>query len=73
MRVGQSLFMMKECMVGFERLFNRFGGFCITAKMVSVNEKGLCRVWLNENFSVNSFCKNEVKERELVRTIITLI
>jgi hypothetical protein len=40
-------------MIGFERLFNRFGTFRITENMVGVTEKGFCRVWINENFSLN--------------------
>lgn len=59
--VGKALFLLKECTVGFERLYNRFGGFEITERMISINEKGFCRVWVNENFSLNAFIKNDWK------------
>ena len=57
MSIAQALYIIKECLIGFERLFNRFGGFQIFETMVSINEKGYCRVWVNENFSENSYLK----------------
>ena len=65
--------MLKECVVGFERLFNRFGGFDITENMIAVNEKGFCKVWVNENFSLNSMQKNNCKEVKMVQKIIGII
>lgn len=41
--------------------------------MVTINEKGFCRVWLNENFALNSFPKNDVTENKMVNKIITII
>lgn len=47
-------------MIGFERLYNKFGAFEVTESMIGINEKGACRVWLNENFSINWFANPEV-------------
>ena len=47
MNTGQAWYFLKECMIGFERLFDKFGGFEITDSMIVVNEKGQCKVWFN--------------------------
>ena len=47
MPIGQMLYMLKETMLGFERLYNRFGSFEILNSMIAINEKGFCRVWFN--------------------------
>ena len=41
--------------------------------MIAVNEKGYCRVWLNENYSLNSYQKRNRKESYIVQKIINLI
>lgn len=57
MSLGQCIYMLKESLIGFERLYNRFGGIEVLNSMIAINEKGFCRVWLNDNFSLNSFPK----------------
>ena len=49
----QVLYLIKESLVGFERLFDRFGLFDITSKMILVNKNHKCRVWMNENITLN--------------------
>jgi hypothetical protein len=57
MSLGQCLYLLKEALIGFERLYNRFGGFEVFNSMIAINEKGFCRVWLSENIASNSFPK----------------
>jgi len=54
MNLAQTLYILKESIIGFERLFNRFGPFEVRENMIAINEKGFCRVWLNENFADNN-------------------
>ena len=44
---NQIIYLMKESIVGFERLFSKFGGFEVTPNMISINEKDQCKVWYN--------------------------
>jgi|LakMenEpi03Aug12_release.lakeMendotaPanAssembly.Ray.scaffolds.fasta_scaffold37369_1 hypothetical protein len=37
MPTGQVLYLLKESMIGFERLYNRFGGFEILNSMIAIN------------------------------------
>jgi hypothetical protein len=54
-RVGfyQILYLLKESLVGFSHLYDRFGPFEVSQKMVLINKSCKCRVWLNENVTVN--------------------
>lgn len=45
--VDQTLYCLKEAIVGFERLFNRFGAFKISDNMIGIDEKGQCKVWIH--------------------------
>jgi hypothetical protein len=45
--LAQGLYLMKEALIGFERLFDRFGSFDPSSKMVLINKNGKCRVWIN--------------------------
>lgn len=49
----QLLYLLKEALVGFERLYDRFGGFDISDRMVLLSKSGRCRVWFNEDLSAN--------------------
>lgn len=49
----QVLYLLKEALVGFERLYDRFGCFDISDRMVLLTKSGKCRVWFNENLSLN--------------------
>jgi hypothetical protein len=57
--MAQALYLLKEAIIGFERLYNRFGPFKVTEGMIAINEKGFCRVWINENFSLNTIKETE--------------
>ena len=46
---GQVVYFLKESMIGFERLFNKFGSFKVNSSMIYLNEKGMCKVWIHEN------------------------
>ena len=41
--------------------------------MVSINERGFCKVWLNENFSSNISRKTTGGEKAMVKKIFELI
>jgi hypothetical protein len=43
----RALYLLKETLIGCERLFARFGAFRITARMVGVNQAHKCRVWIS--------------------------
>lgn len=47
------LYLLKEAVIGCERLLDRFGGFAVSARMVAVSAGGRCKVWLNEDFASN--------------------
>ena len=73
MALSQAVYLIKECLIGFERLFNRFGGFDISETMISINEKGQCKVWLNENFALNAYIKRDYRESKMINNIINII
>ena len=41
------LYLMKESIIGFERLFDKVGPFVITDKMIAVTQTHKCKVWIN--------------------------
>ena len=41
--------------------------------MISVNEKGQCKVWLNENFALNAYIKRDYRESKMINNIINII
>jgi hypothetical protein len=40
------LYLFKEAIIGFERLYAKFGPFRATPKMVALNPRGKCKIWL---------------------------
>ena len=44
------IYILKESIIGFERLFDKFGPFPITPRMIVLNSQNKCKVWLNEAF-----------------------
>jgi len=53
MPLYQNLYLLKESLIGFEMLFDRFGSFDVSNKMVLINKNSKCRVWINENITLN--------------------
>lgn len=49
------LYLMKESIIGLERLFYKFGPFLVTASMIALNSQSKCKIWLSENFASNVF------------------
>jgi hypothetical protein len=47
MPLYQNLYLLKESLVGFESLYDRFGSFDVSNKMVLINKNSKCRVWIN--------------------------
>ena len=60
-------------MIGFERLFDRFGPFGVSNKMILVSKNSKCRVWINENITLNfPSRKLELTEEQFVLNIIKI-
>lgn len=60
-------------MIGFERLFEKFGGFSVHSSMIAVNEGGKCKVWIGEDFSSNKISKLSISESKMLNQIISTI
>ena len=73
MPLYQNLYLLKESLIGFERLFDRFGSFDVSSKMVLINKNSKCRVWINENITLN-FPARKVKlnEQEFMFNIVKI-
>lgn len=41
------MYMLKEAIIGYERLYHKFGSFLITPDMIAINNQNKCKVWLN--------------------------
>ena len=41
--------------------------------MIAINEKGYCKVWMNENYAFNSFIRKDNRESKMVSKIINMI
>jgi hypothetical protein len=57
------LYLLKEAVIGFERLFHSYGPFAVSARMIGLNMTNKCKVWLNDNFASNAcrFCQLDEK------------
>lgn len=49
----QLAYVLRESMIGFERLYDRLGGFDISARMIKINKSGRCKIWCHENITIN--------------------
>jgi len=50
---SQSIYLLKEMIIGFEVLVDLFGIFDPTERMVAVNNHGHWKMWINEDYSIN--------------------
>lgn len=41
------IYLLKESLVGLERLVNKFGFFKVTSDMIVINKDFKCNVWIN--------------------------
>ncbi len=74
MPLYQILYIVKEALVGFDRLYDRFGSFDISNKMVLINKNGKCRVWINENITLNfPSRRTKLSEKEFILKLAKLI
>lgn len=48
------LYLLKEALIGFERLFHMYGPFVLTSRMVALNKADKCKVWLADDFASNA-------------------
>ena len=65
--------LLKEAMVGFERLHSRYGAFAVTAKMIVINKDFKCKVWISENMALNQPKCLTINEESFVKSIVDLI
>jgi len=49
----QILYLMKESLIGYERLFSLFGAFKVTKEMIFLNKSNKCKVWVSKNYAFN--------------------
>ena len=45
--IDNILYLFKETVIGFEKLFSVFGSFLISNKMIVLNKNNRCKVWIN--------------------------
>ena len=55
------MYLIKETLIGLERLFSKFGAFLFTEAMVFVDQSGKCKVWINERVEANNYEPTELK------------
>ena len=63
------LYLIKESIVGFERLFYKFGPFLVTGRMIALNSQSKCKIWLSEDFTSNVFLPCQMEERHFLQNI----
>lgn len=52
-QMNRALYLLKETLVGAERISDQYGHFMVKESMIAINEKNKCRVWLNSKFHLN--------------------
>jgi hypothetical protein len=60
---------LKESVIAFERLYDRFGPFPVTPRMIAVSHQNKCKVWLNEDFASNELRPLQMEERQFLQSI----
>lgn len=66
------LYLLKEVLYGFERLFHVQGAFMPTAKMIVLNAANKCKVWLNENLASNELIPFRQQEHDFLTVLYQL-
>lgn len=61
-----------QCLMGFQKLYQEYGGFKVKPSMVAITPKQKARVWINPNFLKNCRLEKEEKESSMVESIIKL-
>lgn len=69
----KTLYLLKESIIGFERLFAKFGAFPVTPRMVGLNQQNKCKVWLNESLANNSHITMPIEESAFLRQVVRAI
>lgn len=66
---------MAVALNGFKQLYDEFGYFTVTQKMIAIDGNGIVRVWLNENFGSADY--DEVltvgTEKEMAIEVVRLV
>lgn len=68
--------MLEQSLKGFALLFELFGLFTITAELIGVNSKQEVKVWLNDNFGLNTIEEDPsvaVSERHQIQNLVGII
>jgi hypothetical protein len=67
--LSKMIYLLKESIIGFERLFHSYGPFMISSKMVALNMANKCKVWLNENFTSNACSPYRLDEKTFLASL----
>ena len=51
---SQIIYLLKEMMIGYDVLLDIFGSFEPTDEMIAVSQSSQWRVWMNEDYSINT-------------------
>ena len=63
------LYLLKESLIGYERLYTRYGAFEINDKMIGVNKYHKCKIWLNSELVKNYYKSLEISEMDFIESI----
>jgi hypothetical protein len=50
----EARYMLRECLIGFNSLFEVFGLFDIEPTFIAINDQGKVKVWLNDIYGLNT-------------------
>jgi|JI6StandDraft_1071083.scaffolds.fasta_scaffold11928_1 hypothetical protein len=74
-----SLHMMIASLAGFKKLYEKFGFFRVTEKMIGINVRCMVKVWISENYAMSkpdypvSSIRGESMEKNMASIIVGLI
>lgn len=67
-----SLHIFSQCFHGYYQLSRYFGFFPVIEEMIGINEMGVAKVWVNQDYSQMS-TYGRISEEKMVETIIEAI
>ena len=59
--IFQAIYVLKESMIGFERLCHRFGFFNISPDMIMFNQSQNCKVWISKEWYSDQIEPSSIK------------
>lgn len=52
--LSESIYVLKECLLAYQELFNKFSAVSINKFYSGLNAQGKLKVWINDNLAVNN-------------------